>query len=159
MLLNCGVGEDSRESLGLQGDTTSPPKGNQSWIFLGRTDAEADTPILWATWCEELSHLKRPWCWERLKAGGEGDDRGWDVWMASPTRWTLVWARSRSWWWIGKPGMLQSMGLQSRTQLSDWTELNHLQTLRFSRYGYNPGSDSGDCDAGGLLIMLLKTQC
>ena len=53
---------------------------------------------------------------------------------------------------------LQSMGLQSRTQLSDWTELNHLQTLRFSRYGYNPGSDSGDCDAGGLLIMLLKSQ-
>ena len=54
------------------------PKGNQSWIFIGRTNAEAETPNILATWCEELTHLKRPWCWERLKAGGEGDDRGWD---------------------------------------------------------------------------------
>ena len=52
-------------------------KGNQSWIFIGRTDAEAETPTF-ATWCKELTHWKRPWCWERLKAGGEGDDRGWD---------------------------------------------------------------------------------
>ena len=50
-----------------------------------------------ATWCEELTHLKRPWCWERLKAGGEGDDRGWDGWMASPTQWTWVWVNSGSW--------------------------------------------------------------
>ena len=63
-----------------------------------------------ATWCEEPTHLKRPWCWERLKAGGEGDDRGRDGWMASLTQWTWVWASSRSWWWTGKPGMLQSMG-------------------------------------------------
>ena len=54
-----------------------------------------------ATWCEELTHLKRPWCWERTKAGGEGDDRGWDGWMASPTQWTWVWASSRCWWWTG----------------------------------------------------------
>ena len=60
----------------------------------------------------KLTHLKRPWCWERLKAGGEGDDRGWDGWMASPTRWTWVWVGSGSWWWTGKPGVLQSMGLQ-----------------------------------------------
>ena len=65
------------------------PKGNQSWIFIGRTDAEAETPTL-ATWCKELIHRKRPWCWERLKAGGEGDDRGWDSWMASLTQWTWV---------------------------------------------------------------------
>ena len=66
-----------------------------------------------ATSCEELTHLKRPYlCWERLKAGGEGDDRRWDGWMASPTRWTWVWVRSWSWWWTGKPGVLQSMGLQ-----------------------------------------------
>ena len=65
-----------------------------------------------ATWCEELTHWKRPWCWERLKAGGEGDDRGWDGWMASPTWWTWVWASFGSWWWTGKPGVLQSMGLQ-----------------------------------------------
>ena len=76
-----------------------------------------------ATWCKELIHLKIPWCWARLKVGGEGDDRGWDGWMASLTRWTWVWARSGSWWWTAKPGVLQSMGLQSWTQLSDWTEL------------------------------------
>jgi len=62
--------------------------------------------------CEELTHLKRPWCWERLKAGGEGDDRGWDGWMASLTQWTWVWVSSGSWRWIGKPGVLQSMGSQ-----------------------------------------------
>ena len=61
------------------------PKGDQSWIFIGRTDTEAETL---ATWCEEVTHLKRPWCWERLKAGGEGNDKGWDGWMASLTRWT-----------------------------------------------------------------------
>ena len=70
------------------------PKGNQSWIFIGRTDAEAETPETpetpLATWYEELTHWKRPWCWERLKAGGEGEDRGRDGWMASPTQWTWV---------------------------------------------------------------------
>ena len=65
-----------------------------------------------ATWCKELTHWKRPWCWERLKAGGEGNNRGWDGWMASPTQWTWVWASFGSWWWTGKPGMRQSMGLQ-----------------------------------------------
>ena len=65
-----------------------------------------------ATWCEELTHLKRPWCWERLKAGRERDDRGWDGWMASPTQWTWIWANSGSWWWTGRPGVLYSMGSQ-----------------------------------------------
>ena len=87
------------------------PKENQSWIFIGRTDAEAETNTL-ATWCKELTHWKRPWCWERLKAGGEGDDRRWNGWMASPTGWTWVWAISGSGWWTGKPGGLQSMGSQ-----------------------------------------------
>ena len=74
------------------------------------------------TWCEELTHLKRPWCWERLKAR-EGDDRGWDGWMASPTQWTWIWASSRSWWWTGKPGMLQSM--ESQRVWHNWmTKLN-----------------------------------
>ena len=63
-------------------------------------------------WCEEMTHLKRPWCWERLKAGGEGDNRGWGGWMAWPTRWTWAWVNSRSWWWTGRPGGLQSMGSQ-----------------------------------------------
>ena len=76
-----------------------------------------------ATWCEELTHGKWPWCWERLKAGGEGDDTGWDGWMASPTRQSWVWASSGSWWWTGRPGMLQSMGSQRAGH--DWvTELN-----------------------------------
>ena len=97
------------------------PKGNQSWIFIGRTDAEAETPILWPT--DADWHWKRPWCWERLKAG-EGADRGWDDWMASPTRWTWVWVSAGSWWWTGKPGVLQSMGLQSWTWLRDWTDLS-----------------------------------
>ena len=88
------------------------PKGNQSWIFIGRTDVEAETPNTLATWCEELTHLKRPWCWEILEVGGEGDDRGWDGWMASPTQWTWVWVSPGSWWWTGRPGMLQSMGSQ-----------------------------------------------
>ena len=68
-----------------------------------------------------MTHLKRPWCWERLKAG-EGYDRQWDGWMASPTWLTWVWPDSGSWWWTGKPGMLQSMGLRSQTQPNDWTE-------------------------------------
>ena len=78
------------------------------WIFIARTEAEA--PILWPCECEEHTHWKRPWCWERLKAGGEGGDRGWDGWRASPTQWTRVWASSGSWWRTGKPGVLQSWG-------------------------------------------------
>ena len=76
-----------------------------------------------ATWCKEVTHLKRPWCWERLKAW-EGDDRGWDGWMASPTQWTWVWVSSGSWWWTRRPGMLQSMGSQRTGH--DWvTEQCH----------------------------------
>ena len=75
-----------------------------------------------ATWYEEPTYWKSPWCWERLKAG-EGDNRGWDGRMASPTRWTWVWVASRNWWWTGKPGMLKSMG--SQRVRHDWvTELN-----------------------------------
>ena len=83
------------------------PKGKQSWIFIGRTDVEAETPILWPP------DLKKPWCWERLKVGGEGDDRGWDGWMASLTQWTRVWVNSRSLRQTRRPGVLQSMRLQS----------------------------------------------
>ena len=82
---------------------------------------------LWylATWCKELILWKRPWCWERLKAGGEGDNRGWDGWMASPTQWTWVWASCVGWWWTGRPGVLQSVGSQRVGH--DWvTELNWL---------------------------------
>ena len=75
------------------------------------------------TWCEEPTHWKRSWCWERLKAGEEGDDRGWNGWMSSVTRWTWVYINSINWWWTGKPGILQSMG--SQRVRHDWaTELN-----------------------------------
>ena len=101
-------------------------KGNQSWIFIGRTDAEAEGPILWLP-DGKLTHWKRPWCWERLKAGEEGDNRGWDGWMTSLSLWTWIWGSSRMWWWPGKPGVLQSMGWQRVghnwvTELN-WTEL------------------------------------
>ena len=77
-----------------------------------------------AIWWEELTHWKRSWSWERLKAGGEGDDRGWDGWMAPLTQWTWVWASFWSWWWTGKPGVLHAVhGVEkSWTRLSDWTD-------------------------------------
>ena len=86
-----------------------------------------------AIWCEELTHWKRPWCRERLKVGGEGDDRGWDRWMVSPTQWTWVWAGSGSWWWTGRPGVLQSVGLQRVGH--DWvTELNWTYNIVHQLY-------------------------
>ena len=75
----------------------------------------------WATWCKEPTQWRRPWCWERLKAG-EGDDRGWDGWMASPTQWAWVWVNSGRWWKTRKPGVPWSPGVtKSRTRLSDRT--------------------------------------
>ena len=85
-------------------------KGNQSSIFTGRTDAEAEASILWPPVAKSQTIGKDPWSWETLKAGGEGDDRGWDGWMASLTQWTWVWENSGSWWWTGRPGVLQFMG-------------------------------------------------
>ena len=106
------------------------PKGDQSWVFIGRTDVETETPVLWPPHAKSWPTGRRPWCWEGLGAGGEADDRGWDGWMASLTRWTWVWVDSRSWWWTGRPGMLQFMGLQRVghnwvTELN-WTELCSL---------------------------------
>ena len=98
------------------------PKGNQSWIVIGRTDVEAEAPTLWPPDVKNWL-TGRPWFWERLKAGGEGDNRGWDGWMASPTRWTCVSVNSGSCWCTGKPGVLQSMASQRVGH--DWaTELN-----------------------------------
>ena len=101
------------------------PKGNihwKDWCLSGSSNTLA-------TWYKEATHWKRPRYWERLKVGGEGDDRGWDGWMASPTRGTWVWAISRSWWWTGKPGVLQSMGSQKVGH--NWaSELNWTDTHR-----------------------------
>ena len=104
------------------------PKGDQSWIFIGRTDAEAEAPILWLPDAKSWLTWKRPWCWERLRAGGEVGDRGWDGWMASLTQWTWVWVNSRSWWWTGRPGVLRFMGSQKAGH--DWaTELNWTDSM------------------------------
>ena len=107
------------------------PKGNQHWIFIGRTDAEAETPILWPpdvkNWLigKDLDAGKY-WRWE------EKGMTGWDGWMASPTWWTWVWAGSGSWWWTGKPDVLQSVGSQRVGH--DWaTELNWTDTSRVSQ--------------------------
>ena len=122
MLLNCGVGEDSWESLGLQGNPTSPFWRRsvlgvhwKDWCWSWNSNTLA-------TSCKELTHWKRPWCWEGLGAGGKGDSRGWDGWIASHG-WTWVWVNSGSWWWTGRPGVLLFMGLQRVRH--DWaTELN-----------------------------------
>ena len=96
-------------------------------MFFGRTDAKAETPVLWPP------HVKswltgKDWCWEGLGAGRKGDDPGWDGWMASRTRWTWVWVNPGSWWWTGRPGMLQFMGSQRVGH--DWvTELNWTEWL------------------------------
>ena len=87
------------------------------------------------TWCKELTYWKRPWYWERLKVGGEADNRGWDGWMESLTRWTWDWASSGSWWWTGKPGVLQSTGSQRvrhywATELN-WTTLSSAMPSSF----------------------------
>ena len=101
------------------------PKGNQSWIFIGRTDAEAETPVLWLPNVKNWLIWKDPDAGKGLKAGGEGDERGWDSWMASPTQWTWVLVNSGSWWWQRKPGVLQSIGLQRVGH--DWaTKLNWM---------------------------------
>ena len=101
-------------------------KRDQSWVFSERTDAKAETPILRHTSCEELTHWKRLCCWEGLGAGEEGDDSGWDGWMASPTWWIKVWVNSGSSWWTGRPGVLrfmvsQGVGHDWVTELK-WTE-------------------------------------
>ena len=99
------------------------PKGNQSQIFIRRTDAEAETPIFWPPDVKNWLTGNDPDGWERLKVGGERDGRGRHGWMASRTRRTWVWVGSGSWWWTGRPGVLQSMG--SQRVRPDWvTELN-----------------------------------
>ena len=100
------------------------PKGDQSWVFTGRTDAEAETPILWPPYGKSWL-IGKDWCWEELRAGGEGGDRGWDDWIASPTPWTWVWVNSGSWWWTGKTVLgftgSQRVGHDWESELN-WTE-------------------------------------
>ena len=97
------------------------------------------------TWYKELTHQKRPWCWERLKVGGEGHETGWDGWKASLTQWTWVWVSSGSWWQTGKPGVLSCtrtpavLGVsKSQTWLNDWTELSLFIVPILSSYYFLP---------------------
>ena len=113
------------------------PKGNQSWIFIGRTDAEAETPVPRPPDVKNLLTGKDMMLW-KIAGGREGNDRGWDGCMASLTRWTWVWVSSRSWWWTGRPGVLQSMGLQRVehdlvTELN-WNELNMINPIALRRW-------------------------
>ena len=115
-------------------------KRDQPWVFFGRNDAKAETPVLWPPHAE-LTHWKRLWCWEGLGARGNGDDRGWDGWMASLTLWAWVWVNSRRWWWTGRPGVLLFMGSQRVGH--DWaTELNWTDSgkgWRLEEKGNNRG--------------------
>ena len=95
-------------------------EGDQPWVFFERTDAKAETPILWPPDAKSWL-IGKDWCWEGLGVEGEGDDRGWDGWMVSLTQLTRAWVNSGSWWCAGRPGMLQFMESQRRTQLSNWT--------------------------------------
>ena len=135
MLLNCGVGEDSWESLGLQGDPTLNPKGNQPWIFFGKTDAEVETAILWPLYAKSWL-IGKDWCWERLRAGGDRDDRGWDGWMASLTYWTWVWAN----WEIVKHSEAYCAAVhraaKSRTRLINWTKTTLSYVFLFVSISY-----------------------
>ena len=128
MLLNCGVGEDSCQSLGLQGDPTSPSERKPVMNIHWKDWCWSWNSNTLATRCEVPTHWKRSWCWQRLKVEGEGDDRGWDGCMASPIWWTWVWVGSGSWGWAGKPGVLLSMWSQRAGH--DWvTELNWNQSM------------------------------
>ena len=97
-------------------------KGDQSWVSTGRTDVEAETPILWPPDLKSWL-IGKTWCWERLRAGGEGDKRGWDGWMASLTRWTWVWVDYGSWWWTACRAAVHGVS-ECQTRLSNSTELN-----------------------------------
>ena len=152
MLSNCGAGEDSWESLGQQDIKLVNPKGNQPFLFTGRTDAEAEAPILWPpdakSWLTGKDiDARKDWGQE------EKEITGWDGWMASSTQWTWVWANSGRWWKIGKPGMLRSTGSwrvghglvadqqqQRKKQLPWWLSGKEptCQCRRHSRLGFNP---------------------
>ena len=131
MLLNCGV-EDSWESLELHGNPTSQLR--KSVLNINWKDwCWSWNPNTLVTWFEEPTHWKRPSCWESLKAGGIGDDREWDGCMVHPfitDTMDMFWISSRSWWWTGKPGVLQSMGSQ---RVRDYwaTELNWTDGFAF----------------------------
>ena len=149
MLFNCSVEEDSWESLGWQ-DQSVNSKGNQCWIFIGRTDAETEAPILWSPDLRTDS-LEKTLMLGKIEGRRRGDNTGWVGWMASPTRWTWIWASSGSWWWTGRSGVLQSMGSQRvkhdwATDKLNWAESQwSLVAILWSRKGSIRTTDSDPC--------------
>ena len=141
MLLNCGVGEDSWESLGLKEIQPVHPKGDQSWVFTGRIDAEAEAPILWPPDAKSWLIWEDPDAgkdWGQEEKGTTEDEM---VGMASPTQWTWVWVDSGSWWWIGRPGALWFMGSQRVGH--DWaTELNWVLSSHIFKSWADPGEEN-----------------
>ena len=124
--------------------------------WLGKGIFEVLNSNTLTTSCEELTHWKRLWCWEGLGAGGKGDDRGWDGWMASLTRWTWVWVNSGRWWWTGRPGVLRFMGSQ-RVRYNWATELNEFPAWQNSQTLHPLGEGGWYIVSFLLLPMSLKT--
>ena len=156
MLLNCHVGEDSWESLGLQGDLTSPFWWRSVLGVLWKDWCCSWNSNTLATSCEELTHWKRLWCWERLVAGGKGDDKGWDGWMASLTQWTWVWVNSGSWWWTGKPGVLWFMGSQrvKHYWVTELIDTGRRQDFSFIFVGGNRKHEAGNNKIYNFLVSM-----
>ena len=125
MLLNLVLEKSLKRPLDCKDIQPVHPKGDQSWVFIGRTDAEAEIQyfghLMWRADSLEKTLM--------LRGTGGRSRRGCDGWMASPTRWTWVWVNSSSWWWTGRPGVLWFMGSHSQTRLSDLTELNSSSLL------------------------------
>ena len=140
LLSICGVGEDSWESLGLQGDPTSPFWRRSVLNIHWKDWCWSWNSNTLATCCEEPTHWKRPWCWERLRAGREGADRGWDGWTASLTQWTWIWANSGRQWRTEKPGVLQFMGLQKVRHSLAFEQQHWVTNYKFGDLQHCPSS-------------------
>ena len=135
-------------------------KGERSWVYIGRTDAEAETPVLWPPHAKSWL-IGRPWCWEGLGAG-EGDDRGWDGWMASLTQWTWVWVNCRSWWWTGSPGVLRFMGSQrDTTERLNWIHFfnNVLKHIFLRVFSFISKSECLIKQYGTHMLNVFKPVC
>ena len=123
---HCGVGEDSWESLGQQGEQSSESLRKSTLNTHGRTMLKLRLQYF-GHLCEQPTHWKRPRCWERLRAGGEGDDGGWDGWMAPPTQWTWTWANTRRWWGTGSPACCSAWG-HTESDLTSWLKSSKLRS-------------------------------
>ena len=128
ILLNYGVGEDSWEFFGVQGDSTSLEHSLKGLMLMLMLKLQT-----FGHWCKVLTHWKIYWCWDRLKAEGEGNNRGGAGGMASPNQRTWVWVSSGGWWWTGKSGMLQSMGLKS-SDITEWLNWAYDVSCEFGIY-------------------------